>query len=292
MGDETTYGYAEFPGEFTCFCITYADSIAYLDNQTYLPVADSGEINLNSGEFTYFMEDMTVGGALMPIPICHYFNADNTESKYGKLWNLSLNQHLEWVGNPTLKAVYTDSRGKEHYFICEEYGEEIKCLGGLDLGIYYDEGNSYCVTDRDNNRFSFDGKGALIGISDKNGNGITITRNTDGTPIKLTDTFGRITTLTYSNSKLTGMTDPSGRTVSYEYDENSRLIKAIWPDNSTVEYTYTEYSEDEASKLISVKDRDGLLHVLKYTDNKLTRVEKHPMGSDAATNTAEEYIHQ
>ncbi|MBQ8005092.1 MAG: hypothetical protein IJ303_02120, partial [Clostridia bacterium] len=108
LGDETTYGYAEFPGEFTCFCITYADSIAYLDNQTYLPVADSGEINLNSGEFTYFMEDMTVGGALMPIPVFHYFNADNKESKYGKLWNHSLNQHLEWVGNPTLKAVYTD----------------------------------------------------------------------------------------------------------------------------------------------------------------------------------------
>lgn len=86
---------------------------------------------------------------------------------------------------------------------------------------------------------TFNPSGRLIRIEDRNGNALTITPNTMGSPSQVSDGLGRTLTFTYSTAGLlTKVQDQSGRSVSYAHGANSSLTAVTDANGNSTSYSY------------------------------------------------------
>jgi RHS repeat-associated protein len=102
--------------------------------------------------------------------------------------------------------------------------------------------------------FSDHAPNVLMGIRDRYGNTINITRTIGGGPIsRISSPNGRYFDFSYNASKrITQITDNIGRRVKYEYDSQGRLWRVTDPANRIEQYTY-----DNAHRMTSVIDKRG-----------------------------------
>ena len=78
------------------------------------------------------------------------------------------------------------------------------------------------------------------------------TFNVNGQLISETDRNGYVTTLSYTSGRVSTVTDPAGRSLSFSYDGSGRLIGVKDPAGRSVSYGY-----DTANNLTSVTDPAG-----------------------------------
>ncbi len=45
----------------------------YVDNQSYFPIGKGGRLNLNTGEISYFNDEIKVGGEALPFSLSYNF---------------------------------------------------------------------------------------------------------------------------------------------------------------------------------------------------------------------------
>ncbi|MBQ8207866.1 MAG: RHS repeat protein, partial [Clostridia bacterium] len=267
------------------------DSVSlYADNQSFMPVCAGGRVNLNTGEFYYFNEDINVGGEAFPFALTHRFVSH--KNKYAS-WGISTMQNLYYLDISPNTPYYSDGLGNSHVFGYDSENETGVTSDGSGLnlklkgyrGYLYD----FCIFDRHGNKMIFDNqKYRLNKIIDANGNYINI----EGYPTtKLTDSFGRVTNIEYDeNGNMRKIIDSSNRTTAFEYDENNYLIKITYPDNTTVEFSDYSTIYLDYQRIGRIKERDGVSYVLTYSDRKLTKVEKYASDSDTTTDDPVEYI--
>ena len=87
--------------------------------------------------------------------------------------------------------------------------------------------------------------------------------NAENNRLGMNDKSGLSRTLYDNNGNLIVSTSNNDRDiVRYEYDENDRLIKIVYPTNVTVTYTY-----DANGNIKTVTDKDGLKTTYTYDDN-------------------------
>ncbi|MFQ5656704.1 MAG: RHS repeat-associated core domain-containing protein [Candidatus Methylomirabilales bacterium] len=90
----------------------------------------------------------------------------------------------------------------------------------------------------------------LKAIADRNGNTITILRDSLGRPVTLIEPGGRSLQISYAtNILISSVRDPLGREVSYGYDANSRLTTVTDPAGGVTTYTY-----DANGRLLTITD--------------------------------------
>ena len=124
--------------------------------------------------------------------------------------------------------------------------------------IYYKStvawnGNGWDVRLRDGTTYVFRDNAGLASIRDRNGNTITIKRQSDnpnGNIIQVTSPNGRWVTFTYdTTNRITQAKDNAGRIVTYEYNAAGYLWKVTDPGNGVTEYGY-----DANNRMRTLKD--------------------------------------
>jgi RHS repeat-associated protein len=110
--------------------------------------------------------------------------------------------------------------------------------------------------------YSYGAGPALISMSDRRGNTVTINRTSYKQISKVVSPNGRWMEFTYDSSdRVTQAKDNSGRTVNYTYDASGRLWKVTNPLGQVKEYTY-----DSSHRMLTVKDARGIVCVTNQYD--------------------------
>jgi RHS repeat-associated protein len=91
----------------------------------------------------------------------------------------------------------------------------------------------------------------LVSQTDRNGNTVFITRDSQGRVTALTEPAGRQLTFSYTGTtlRIDRITDPLGRTVQYTYDGQGRLTGVTDPAGGITQYTY-----DANHRLLTITD--------------------------------------
>jgi RHS repeat-associated protein len=110
--------------------------------------------------------------------------------------------------------------------------------------------------------YSFDLGPALISMSDRFGNTVTIDRASYRRINRVMSPNGRWIEFTYDSSdRITQAKDNIGRTVNYTYDAGGRLWKVTDPLGGVTEYTY-----DSSHRMLTIKDARGIVYLTTEYD--------------------------
>lgn len=162
-------------------------------------------------------------------------------------------------GTGFLDAIYTHTATHTRY-----YGATIRWNTSGNAG-------GWLLTLRDGTQYTFPesagqsnpAKQALIGITDRNGNSITLTRDGNGNLTQITSQTGRQITLQHdSSNRITSATDNLGRTVSYTYDGSGRLSTVTDANGGVTTYTYNGQNQ-----LVTVTDPRNIVYLTNQYDS-------------------------
>ncbi len=93
-------------------------------------------------------------------------------------------------------------------------------------------------------------QGSLVGIFDKEGNEVRLSRNSDGDLTEVKSPSGRWIRFHYDAAgHMVQAADRSGNKVEYEYDSNDRLRKVKYPSGQSTTYAY-----DTSNRIVSAED--------------------------------------
>jgi len=171
-------------------------------------------------------------------------------------------------------------------------------LGNQTVNTYDDKGNLTSVKDAlgGTTVTTYDDKGQQTSVTDQLGRKTRYEYDGAGNLIKQTDASGNVTTLTYdlNGNRLTeSLTRNVGGTVetlttTYQYDHLNRVVKVIYPDNTTTETIYnsigkqsetvdrlgrhTTYAYDEMGRLVSTTYPDATKEETVYdAEGRITK---------------------
>ncbi len=126
--------------------------------------------------------------------------------------------------------------------------------------------------------------GALLSITDRNGNATQLTYDTSNRLVTVTDPASRHLNFTYvspSSGLVSTVSSDVGISLSYAYDSNGRLIKVTKPDNTTVSFTY-----DGQNNITAVLDNEGkVLESHTYDATGRGKTSTRANGVDSVTVT-------
>ena len=213
-----------------CVTIQYRNARGLEDYWSYQGV-NCGDyttvfVNEYNGNPVVVTADLFTSGMLLPVSLSHVYNGylagnsfterqvfSSTYVGYG--WKMNVQEVLGFVDNN--KVIYNDADGTQHYLLKEDSETVFHDEDGLGLELESVDGN-YILTDAYGTKRNFGSGGYLRSIEDANGN---------------------IATFTYTNSRITKITDGAGKEIDFTYNTNGRLLSIADGDGNSVEYTYT-----------------------------------------------------
>jgi RHS repeat-associated protein len=152
----------------------------------------------------------------------------------------------------------------------------LQCISvpGPFYGAIFSNQNGWTITMRDGTQLIFVQPGlqgpsnvlgvGLIKVIDRNGNTLTLTRDSNNNLTRITSPNGRWLQLTYdSSNRVTSAQDNIGRTVQYSYDTQGRLHQVIDANNGQWTYGWDPVSVDQ---MTSITDARGIQFLQNYYD--------------------------
>ena len=246
--------------------------------------AGTGYVNDYNGNLVFVHNDVSMSGNRMPVSINHVYNSNDrdTDIGYGPGWRLNLTQKVEFQEIDGSKYyLYTDEDGTIHYLKEDaENSTTYKDQSGLNVTLTIDSASTaerYVITDKKDNKLSFNTNGDLTFIKDNNGNDITLTY-TNSLLTEVTDGAGRSVTLNYTNGTLTSIVDPSNQMVSFAYPTPGEM-NITYPDNNVSTFVY-----DANNNLQSVTNPSGYQISYTYDTSRSDRVKKFKKSTRTAAS--------
>jgi RHS repeat-associated protein len=149
-------------------------------------------------------------------------------------------------------------------------------------------GERWVLTLKDGTVYEFSeaGGNALIAMTDRFGNRLTIVRNA-GLVTRLSTPNGRYVEFTYDMSnRITQAEDIIGRIWTYQYDANGMLQRVTYPDT-----TYEEYTYDTSGRMLTVKDRRGNIMVTNQYDPTTGRVTQQTLAAGSPAQAVYQFVY-
>lgn len=249
---------------------SYAINSSYRTHTHELGRFGQGSIDLQCGNLMFESTDFAWGGNRMPVTIKHLFNsalsgqqysyngglalytANFKSMKIGNGFKLNLMQSLCYA--TYLGYIYIDGEGNEIYFTpCSS--EEIKVdecctetyyiYKDVETGEmrYYERTR---ILENGDDKYQFDENGRLISITDKYNNQLSIT---------------------YTNDRITSVTDGAGRDFCFDYDGNGFLNKIVAPNHTIENPVLIEYGYSD-NNLSTITYEDGRKVIIDYLNDK------------------------
>jgi len=241
-------------------------------------------VSLSTGLFVYNKTDVVLPDVI-PVTLKRtYRQKDNQSRPFGIGWSDSYEMFLVGTTNPYSEMELILPDGFRAYFYRTSsgtgYGGAIYAHTATQTSWYgatitYNTsafpGASWVLTTRYGTNYYFPdsygqtlpGKGALLGIRDRNGNTVTITRDSNGNKTQIRSPNGR--TLTFQNdssNRITNAQDNIGRNVQYQYDVVGRLQKVTDAAGGTWIYTY-----DSSNNMLTIQDARGIVYLTNQYDS-------------------------
>jgi RHS repeat-associated protein len=235
--------------------------------------ARAGEpVDLVTGRFVADRMDLVLP-ARIPITIQRTYRSESsTKGLFGVGWNLGVyDSTIALLGQgPSLMLILADQssyvltpRGAEWRNTGEPFlrGAVVTALpGDFNFQIRYKDGTIHRYR-----RLEGFLAGALVSISDRNGNTLTITR-AGGLFVRritqIVEPAGRAMHFTYDAAeRITAITDPLHRVVRYAYDADGRLETVIDTAGGVTRYTY-----DAGHRILTITDARGITYLSNEYD--------------------------
>jgi YD repeat-containing protein len=164
---------------------------------------------------------------------------------FGSNWR-STYEELIFTGNDGYLK-YLRSDGSFWSFGYDQSSSLFRVGAPANIAATISQGSSYyTLTFQSGEQRRFDtATGRLIAILDRNGNTTSLTYDSSGRLVTVTDPASRYLTFTYANPSsyiVTGVSASVGVSVSYAYDTQGRLLTVTEQDLSTLNFAYNSQS--------------------------------------------------
>jgi RHS repeat-associated protein len=215
--------------------------------------SDGGTLYGERGEFFQFLTDLGIPGRTGSLSAVQfsvqrqYRSASTSSGPLGSKWEHNYFESLTVEPDGSIVDHYL---GRNDRYLVNNQGNFVAPPEFYTTLVRNSDG-SYTLTYRDRTVKQFSSTGALLEISDRNGNSLSFSYNGSGQLATVTDTLGRTITYTYNaGGNLTQIQDFEGRTVTYSYDAYGDLTSATtpavtgtpngndFPAGKTTRYTY------------------------------------------------------
>ncbi len=237
-------------------------------------------VNTATGAYLSSHLDLRVKGRGTSFKFIRRYNSSNPYSgPLGPGWTHSYNIFLS--ANTTTKvATINEADGGQVFFLQAADGSYSPFTPGLTDKLVKNANGSFILTTKDQMIFAFSAGGQLLSITDRNGNAQVLSYSS-GNLTSVADTVGRTFTFTYDgNHRLLSITDPANRAVQYSYDANGNLSQYQDALGGKITYSY-----DSAHRITAASDARGVTYVQNTYDTQ-GRVVTQKNGRGFPTNFA------
>lgn len=198
-------------------------------------------VNTSNLNFVLKKSLFAVPGRGLPIGDSITYNSMNTGGATGPLgngWSLGTDSSICERTDGSIQ--YIDSDGTYHYFSPDGSGGYTSPQGVYLTLIKKDEPGEYLIKDKKQNKYRYyNGKPGVFLDQYENTTSFTYDPTT-GRLTQITDPSGRTLTYTYNSSNyLESVTDPAGRSYQFSY-QNNRLYTITDPLNNVTTFNYDQ----------------------------------------------------
>ena len=174
-----------------------------------------------------------------------------TDSRFGAGWQLGGAQLL--IENPDGSILLADGDGEVLLFgAASDIGQPYDSPRGDFTRLVKNFDGSYTRTTPDQTVMHFDDNGRLITVTDRNGNTTVHVYNQENQLTTIIDPVGLATFFTYTDGKVSQITDPALRSTLLDYYPDGNLIRIIDPDGEFRDFEY-----DARHHMVAETDKRG-----------------------------------
>ncbi len=229
-------------------------------------------IDLASGTEKYESTDLAVQGGRMPFAISRIYRSEDTRQgpfgigsahDYELILQEISPQLVELVQPNNYRTKFSIASGSTTQYV----NEDDPAYRG---SVLTKNGSSYSLKMKNGGVMSFGVSSTLSGIAnyfltainDRNGNALTITRDSGRNITEMSSASGKLSfSVDFNTGRIQKITDQGGRSVSYQYDTLGRLVRVIDPLGQTMDYTY-----DANNQLLTTSNQRGIIDASRTYD--------------------------
>src|SRR5215510_5509967 len=212
-----------------------------------------GPVKVSNGNMYLQQNDYHLPG-VGAISLTRTYNSDSqTVGLFGRGWSSPYDELIITYDDSLLS--FNQGDGRVIYFIRPFTSSDAftDLIGDYHARINQESGGANTLITRDGGVKKFNTAGMLVAASDRNGNAITLSYDSNGFLASVTDPFGRVLTInTNGDGVATSISDSIGTIATYTYGGSNELLSVTYADNSAFNFSY-----DGNLRLITVTDALG-----------------------------------
>ncbi len=225
----------------------------YINDVKRIETNHFGEAGVNgyTGNYSKTFDDLNIAIPNIDLKFTRTYNSKNDAiNVLGRGWSFGfssrieinpLNSNILWAYLPN-GSVNTFTKQVDGSFVSNDSRNVLTKENGI-----------YVLTTKEQVKYMFNGYNYLNKIVDKYLNETNLTVDYTGKITQIVDYTGRTYNISYTNDKITSITDPLNRTVTYGYNDNGLLNEVVGLNSKSIYYEY-----DQNGYMTCIKEQNDL----------------------------------
>ena len=258
-------------------------------------------INTATGAYVYQHSDVKVPTKGIPLEFERTYNSNDASDGdlgFGWSYNWQISVNPEANGN----VVILRGDGSQDLFTKNPDGSYSPPSLGVHDTLSRNTDGTYKLVTKDQTTYSFNPANLLASVTAENGQVTTLTYNANQQLVTITEPTGRTIGITHDSStgRITQITDPNGKSISFTYSPAGDLTSVTDQDGGVTKFAYDSYHHitnvtdanghasanntyDSSGRVISQTDADSKLITFTYdTTNLITTMTRQMDPGDSS----------